>query len=236
MNDALEAKLKTYSENYFENKEFRAWLNNSNLWLSLYTCLRLRGVEMDKRELVDMLNGGIVQDLSISTYNFIHNFKAMFKDMQASVQMKDDLNEKLLFRFCKILFEEVEYRKTNPVIYKWGYIAPHFTEISNYLSEAFKTARTISNPTSKAYFIHNAICAAYPFAEDTAIAACIAMYYELLKAGIPLPSFSVDNEDYDKLMLEYFDQGLNNFETMFENSLLNRLDSVLLFGFESRER
>lgn len=236
MNDTLEAKLKTFNENYFENKEYRAWLNNSNLWLSLYTCLRLRGVEMDKRELVDMLNGGIVQDLSINTYNFIHNFKAMFKDIQASVQMKDDLNEKLLLRFCNILFEEAEYRKTNPIIYKWGYIPPHFTEVSEKIVTTFKKARTISNPVSKAYFMHQAICTVYPFSEDTSIVACIAMYYELLKAGIPLPSFTVDNEDYDKLMLEYFEHGSKDFKTMFENSLLNRLDSVLVFGFESRER
>ena len=145
MNELLEAKLKTYKENYFENKEFNVWLDNSNLWLSLYSCLRLRGVEMDKRELVEMLNGGIVPDLSIDSYNFIHNFKSMYKDMQASIQMRDDLNEKLLLRFVNILYEEANYRRTNPVIYKWGYIAPHFNDISSQLTIAFKQLRTIDN-------------------------------------------------------------------------------------------
>jgi len=236
MNEALETKLNEYLASKFENPEFRTWLRDSDLWMAIYSVLRIRGTEMDKRELVEILGGKLMENVPLDLYGFVHSFKDLYKEMQACIGMQESLNEKNLNRFANILFELDSYRSDNPIIYKWAYIAPHFTVISNSLQELFRSCDKIANPVLKAIAIHDGIATVYPYGEYSSAIAMICMYYVLMQNGIPLPSITVDDEDYNKLMSLYFDKGIKDIDDMFERSLLNRLESVLLLGKESMEK
>jgi len=236
MNEALETKLNEYLTSKFENTEFRTWLRDSDLWMAIYSVLRIRGIEMDKRELVEILDGKIMENVPLDLYGFVHSFKDLYKEMQASIGMQESLNEKNLNRFASILFELDSYRSDNPIIYKWAYIAPHFTGISASLQELLRSCERITNPIAKAIAVHDGIAMVYPYGDYSAAMAMVCMYYVLMQGGIPLPSITVDDEDYNKLMSLYFDKGIKDIDDMFERSLLNRLESVLLLGKESMEK
>lgn len=236
MREALEAKLKLYKESFFENREFNAWVRESDLWMAEYSILRVCGIELGKQQLVDILSGKLMQDIPLDIYSFVHSFKELYKDMQASVGMQESLNARLLERFHGMMFGSEGYRLDNPIIYKWGYIAPHFREIPEKLSELFKSLEHIKDPIDKAVAAHNGIAAIYPYGEDSAALAVAALIYELMYAAIPVPAFTADTEDYNRLMKAYLDKGSSDLADMFYSSLLNRLDSVMIFGLESMER
>ncbi len=236
MNEILETKLKEYRNSYFENKEFKAWLKDSDLWMPVYTCLRIKGVEMDKKELVNVIDGKLMTELPLDIYGFVNRFKALYKEMQASVGMLESMNEALFAKFYDILIEGDGYRQENPVIYKWGYVAPHFNQIKTSLASLFKLIDKMDNPIKRAITAHLGVLKIYPYSKDTEIMATIAMYYELMIANIPLMSFTVDDIDYNKLVASYLKEDSQELSDMIERSLLNRIDSVMMFGIESRER
>ena len=233
MRDILSGQIKTFKESPFKSREFNSWLKESSLWMSVYSCLRVKGVEMDKRQLVDVLSGGIVEDLPIDVYNFVINYKELYKDMQACVSMQMSLDEKLIKRFSDILFGEDEYRKSNPIIYKWGYIAPHFNEMGSMLTEALRHNLHVEDAVDRAVDAHNAIAAIYPFGENSPVIALAALYYVLMNEGIPLPAITADFEEYNRIMRSDFEEHTNEFELMIERSLINRLDSVISLGREA---
>ena len=236
MNEVLNKKLKEYKLSQFDNKEFKAWVKDSNIWMSEYTCLRVKGIEMDKKELVDVVNGKIMEDLPVDIYNFVHRFIDVHKEMQASIGMMTSMNEDLFQKYYEHLFEGDGYRRDNPVIYKWNYIAPHFTEIGKDLSSLFKDIDKMDDPVERAIRVHEGILSIFPYDTDTEVMACVAFYYELMAAGIPLPSFTADSFDYNDLVAKYLNEGSSELAEMLERSLINRLDSVLVFGHESKER
>lgn len=236
MNEVLETKLKEYKSSNFENKDFKAWLKESNVWMSEYSCLRIKGIEMDKKELVDVVEGKIKEDLPIDLYGFVHRFIDVYKEMQASIGMLETMNENLFNKFYDLLIEGDGYRKDNPVIYKWNYIAPHFNDIRKNLNALFKTINQIDNPVRRAIRVHEGILAIFPFNTDTEVMASVAFFYELMAAGIPLPSFTVDSFEYNDLVSKYLNDGSKDLSEMFERSLINRLDSVLMYGIESKTR
>ena len=236
MRDVLEQKLAQYKESSFRRPEFRAWIKDSNLWMSVYSCLRVRGIEMDKKELVDIIAGGISLDIPIDIYNFVHNYHDLFRDMSASIDMQQSIDSALLLRFFNILTGGNTFRSNNPIIYKWGYIAPHFNEIPERLTEYSRRLSRLDNPFDKAVYAHNGLAVIYPFGDDSAVMALVAMYYVLMSSGIALPSITADGEEYDRIMKEDLESGSNQFEQMMERSLINRLDSVISLGREAELR
>ena len=236
MNEVLEAKLKEYKKSSFENKDFKAWLKDSNIWMAEYSCLRVKGIEMSKKELVDVVEGKIMEDLPLDLYGFVHRFIDAYKEMQASIGMLETMNESLFNKIYDILIEGDGYRKDNPVIYKWNYIAPHFNDISKNLNALFKTINQIGNPVKRAIRAHEGVLAIFPYNTDTEVMASVAFFYELMAANIPLPSFTADSFDYNTLVSKYLSAGSKELSEMLERSLINRLDSVIMYGIESKEK
>jgi len=236
MRNILEEKLKAFRESYFENKEFRTWLKESDLWMALYTCFRVQGIEMGKKELVDVLDGKLIENLPLEIYGFSQSFQALFKEMKASVGMQESLNTRLFKRFYGILYDEEGFRRDNPVIFKWGYVPPHFNSIEEELDKLFKLLDKINSPIDRAIAVHLGIIKIFPYAYKSPVMACVAMYYELMLCDIPLPSFTADNEEYDKIIKKYLSDNFDEFSEMFERSQINRLESVMIFGIESQQR
>ncbi len=235
MNEVLNKKLKEYKLSKFDNKDFKAWVRDSNIWMAEYSCLRVKGIEMDKKELVDVVEGKIMEDLPVEIYNFVHSFIDVIKDMQARIGMMESMNEFLFQKYYEMLFDGADYRRDNPVIYKWNYIAPHFNEISQSLNSLFKEINKMIDPVERAIRVHEGILAIFPYNTDTEVMACIAFYYELMADSIPLPSLTVDSFEYNDLVAKYLNEGARDLAEMLERSLINRLDSVLVFGHESKE-
>ena len=70
MKDLLDEKLKAYRAIGPVLPEARKWLEESNLWMLLYTVLCQRGVRIEKKMLVDILAGRIMEDVHIDLYGF----------------------------------------------------------------------------------------------------------------------------------------------------------------------
>lgn len=236
MREILEEKLKAFKASYFENKEFKTWLKESNLWMAAFTCLRLQGIEMDKKELVSILDGKIIENVPLDLYGLLHSFKDLYKDMQACIGMQQSLDSKLINRFYKMIISGEGYRHTNPVVFKWGFVPPHFNSIEDEINDLCKVVEKMPDPIDRALKIHLGLCSIYPYGEDTAIMATIAMYYQLMLFDIPLPSFTVDDEEYNRILSAYLSNGENYFDDMFYRSAVNRLDSVIMYGTQSQER
>ena len=236
MKELLQEKLKAYKNSYFENKEFQAWLKDSDLWVAAYTCLRLRGIEMGKKDLVDVLEGKLMEDLPLDIYGFAHAFRDLFKDMKACLQMQQSLDSKLINRFYKILFDGEGYRRDNPVVFEWNFVPPHFNSVESEIDMLCKDIDKEPDPIERAINIHLGLDGIYPYGKETAVMALVAMYYELMKDGVPLPSFTVDDEDYNKIIKQYLANGVDEFTDMFARSEINRLEQVMMFGIESQER
>ena len=235
MREILEQKLQMYKSLTFKSKEFNAWVKDSSLWMSVYSCLRVRGVEMDKKELVDMIRGAISLEIPIDVYNFVHNYHDVYRDMTACIDMQQSIDTPLLTRFYAILFEREGFRPNNPVIYKWGYIAPHFNEIGERMTAYYRTLNHIEHPVDKAVYAHNGLAEIYPFGEDSAAMAMLAMYYVLLSEGIPLPAITADGDEYDRIMKADLEHHGSEFGQMIERSLINRLETVISLGIESEQ-
>lgn len=236
MKEILKEKLAAFKNSYFENKEFNVWLRDSDLWVATYGVLRLRGIEMGKKELVDVLEGKLMEDLPLDIYGYAHGFRDLFKDMKACLQMQQSLTSKLLNRFYNMLYGGDGYRRDNPVVFEWNFVPPHFNSIETEIDMLCKEIEKEPDPIERAINIHLGIDSIYPYGKDTAVMALIAMYYELMKDGVPLPSFTVDDEEYNTIIKNYLSGGVDDFSEMFARSEINRLEQVMMFGLESQER
>ena len=236
MKDLAESKLAEYKACTFENPEFKKWLKDSNLWIFIYNSLRITGIELDKRQLVAMLDGEIFDDMPLDIYCTVQRLRDLYKEMQESLAM-ESLNEKLLNRFYEFAFgTNSEYRKDNRIIYKWGHIAPHFNDISRELNSFFRSRGVAGDAIERALYVHSGIARIYPFGDDTALMAIISMSYELMSDDVPIPALTADDLEYNNLLKDEFNGKEGGFSDMFCRSLLNRLDAVMLYGIQSKER
>ncbi len=231
MKEIIEEKLRILRENFPDNAELRQWLRDSDLWMFTYTVLRVEGIEMNKRQLVDIFEGKLMEELPLDLYGSAFRLRDVYKDMLVCNQMDARMDAKLLARWMEMFSgAECGYRQSNPIIYRWGYIAPHFNELRGLMDELLRgfAKDTKAGGLTRACAIHLGIASLYPYGELSPQAACIAMFYELMRAGIPLPSFTADRDEYDRLMQAYLSEDDREpFSQMLQRSVLNRLDSVV---------
>ena len=127
MKDLLNEKLKAYRALGPVLPEARKWLEESNLWMLLYTVLCQRGVRIEKKTLVDILAGRIMEDVHIDLYGFCFRLRDVYKDMISAVEMQATLNTKMLDGWYEDLLEPdgPVHRKDNAVVYDVGFIPCH---------------------------------------------------------------------------------------------------------------
>ena len=87
MKDLLNEKLKIYRSLDPVLPEARKWLEDSNLWMLLYTVLCQRGVRIEKKTLVEILSGQILENVHIDLYGFCFRLRDVYKDMISAVEM-----------------------------------------------------------------------------------------------------------------------------------------------------
>ena len=230
MKDLLNEKLKIYRDFGPVLPEARKWLEDSNLWMLLYTVLCQRGVRIEKKTLVEILAGHIFEDVHIDLYGFCFRLRDVYKEMVSAVEMQATLNTKLLDGWYQDLFEPdgPVHRKNNAVVYDIGFIPCHFNEINERMDRLFRSMAGVADGALKAAELQMGIINIYAYGPDTVTMALLAAAYALLEAGIPLASYPVSEDEYRRLIAACINDGDEEpFCSMHERSLINRLETVI---------
>ena len=217
--------------------DLRAWVEQSDIWCWLYSMFRISGRKMQKNNVVAMVAGELRDDIPLSAYAVAKGFKDVYSDMKACLQMKADLDLKMLDRWAGMLLGKPSddpqnglYRQNNPIIYEWELIPVHFRQIKEELTALLRRAAQIKDPKDpmdKASFVHLEIDRIYPYGEDTAMVSGAALMYLIMQQGLPLPELSVGDIEYNKMIAKYAeDLDRGDFCGMLSRSVYNRLDAV----------
>ena len=139
-----------------QSPEFVSWLQQSDLWCWLYSFLRIQGEKVSKNSIVAAFSGELKDDIPLSLYAFVKNYKDVYQDMKTSLAMGDTLSLKMLNRWAGMLLdkddavpEETLYRTRNPIVYEWGLIPVHFREIREELTGVLKAAAAAKTPKTR---------------------------------------------------------------------------------------
>ncbi len=221
-----------------KSPEIAKWLKQSDLWCWIYSMQRIKGEPLGKREIVEILEGKIVESVPLEAYSFAHNCVALRRDMENCIEMGNYVDVRMLQRWYKILFEkDAVFRDKNPIIYEWEHIPPPFPDVplqtENLLKRAAHAKSEEQTPTQKAAWLHLEFLRLYPFGEDTAAMGFALLMYSLMQAGLPLPMLTADDREYNGLVAVYMSkQDAQPFLEMLERSLLNRLESALQICYQ----
>ena len=240
MQELIDRKLKELRELGVVNRELRVWMDQSNLWYWVYSALDMEGNRLDRQKIVDIIDGKIVENAPIEAYNFILGYAEVYRDMRSCVEMDQDADPKLVFRWAEeLLGRETSYRKGSPVIYEWNHIPPVAADSASEMSgllKRFAVNRRSDKSLRLMAILHLETLRLYAYDRDTARVAGLLLMYSLLREGYPLPGISLDDIEYNKLIDAYVNQGdADGFVTMLERSVLNRLDSVLQLSRQAAE-
>ena len=240
MQELIDRKIKEMRELGVVNREFRIWLEQSDLWYWLYSSFRIMGEPVEKKVIVDILDGKIVEDAPIDVYNFINGYSDVYRDMKNSAEMESHPDVKLLLRWGEMLLGHVpEYRRDTPIVYEWSHIPPPAGNISaetdSLLRKAVQERRSM--PALKwMALLYLELCRLYPFGKETPVMAGLLLAYCLIREGYPLPSFPVGDIEYNKMIDAYVNRDeYEAFEGMLERSVLNRAEAVLQLNRRAAE-
>ena len=230
MKDLLNEKLKIYRSLDPVLPEARKWLEESNLWMLLYTVLCQRGVRIEKKTLVEILSGQILENVHIDLYGFCFRLRDVYKDMISAVEMQATLNTKMLDGWYQDLLEPdgPVHRRDNAVVYDIGFIPCHFSEITERMDRLFKSMAGIEDGALRAAELQMGIINIYAYGQESITMALLAAAYALLEAGIPLASYPVSEDEYRRLISACINEGDEEpFCSMHYRSLINRLETVI---------
>lgn len=240
MQELIDRKIKEMRELGVVNREFRIWLEQSDLWYWLYSSFRIMGEPVEKKVIVDILDGKIVEDAPIEAYNFINGYSSVYRDMRSSAEMGSNADIKLLLRWGEMLLGRTpEFRADDPIVYEWNHIPPFFqnidAETDSLLRKAAQERRSM--PALKwMASLYLEFCRIYPFGKDTPVMSGLLLAYCLIREGYPLPSFTVGEIEFNKIIDAYVNKGeYGDFEGMLERSVLNRAEAVLQLNRRAAE-
>ena len=247
MYEMIRQKKAQLTEAMPSNPEFKNWIEQSDLWCWLYSMFRITGQRLSKNSVVALLAGELRDDVPLSAYAFVKNYKDVYYDMKSCLAMGADLDLRMLDRWAGMLLDKPSsdpaatlYRQNNPIIYEWELIPAHFREIKDRLSSILRTASQIKDPADpldKASYVHLEIDRLYPYGEDTAFVSGAALMYLILQLGLPVPELSVGDIEYNKMIAKYADDlDRSEFVSMLSRSVYNRLDAVLNLARQAGEK
>lgn len=229
MRQLIEAKLKEYQEKFPNNSEFKTWYTKSNLWAWTHAAFKLKGQNVSKPYIVDLLEGTLREDVPLSSYSFVMAFKDIYMDMQEELSMQSNPSLKLYLRWAEMLGLG-EIRKSNPVVFDFGLIPCHFNSIKDELDGAFKRFYSAKvEPIEATCILFLDLIKIYPYIDASIDMAMITMMYCLLGLGYPIPQLNITYEDFKKLLAPYMCERPQHaeFYEMFQKSMLERLESII---------
>lgn len=237
MEQQINAKLNELKALAPENREYKTWLAESNLWGWLYTDYKIQGQKVSRAAVVDMFNGVIREDIPLANYDFAQRCKALYSDMQEDLSMRSAPNQKMLKRWMNILFGDIRFRKCNPVIFEFGLIPCHYQFIEEELDNVIKEYVQCGGDQIEAVaMLFLKILRIYPYEEESVGAAMVMALYCLEGLGLPIPEIPLSEEEFCELITAYMDKGQSQpFCDMFKRCVFNRLDAVLMLAKQAKE-
>ncbi|MBQ9912378.1 MAG: Fic family protein [Firmicutes bacterium] len=243
----IREKLKELKENFPQNPEFRSWMQQSDQWSWVYSILRIRGEKVHKTAVVNMIQGSISEDLTLSAYILADHFRTVYQDMIGYIGMSTDLEQKMVLRWAKMILDldpsvpdSSVFRQNRNVIYEWDLIPEPEEKVPELFSQLLKEYKLAGfdeeDPLKRAVKLHLEINRLYPFGEDTTFMSMIVLMFSLLELGYPLPQLSFDDREYNRMMADYIGNGdPEPFQDILERSIYNRLEAVVSLARQANE-
>lgn len=214
-------------------KETAEYINELNLTDWIYTCMRLDGSAIGKASVLKILKGNFIVEASVGDHTAVANYRDAIRIAYAMAEMGNELNEKVLFQFYEILAdpENLEYRRTNPVLLMLDYIPPHPSEIEEQMDILFQWMNTNDfqgNPILRAAYIHNKLVEIYPFETHSEAVARMAMYYELIRNGYPPVLLNLSESEYYSAIGSYLKkEEIQPLYEPLERGVYNKLEIMM---------
>ena len=236
----LEEKLELYRKSRPDKPEYAAWEEESALWGWLFSCLKFRGTPLEKGQIVNILRGELMENISLDHYGFLHRYREVYRDIRNHLEMKTSLTTALLNRFYSMIFRKpAAFRTSNPVVYEWSYNPPHFREVPEQMDLLFRQTaqkRRTTDPLTSAAQTHLGILEIYPYGEDTVTMAGVGLLYALMENGLPAGYLFASEQEYNQQITAYLNTGNGEaFREMLGRSIINRLDVLIQVGRAAEE-
>lgn len=232
MKELISKKLEEFRAVDKSDPRIRKWLHDSDQWFWMYTVMKLTGRPLSRYQILSILKGELDENLPLDVYEFLHSCSFVCKDMEECIGMQQDPDVKLLMRWYGMAFnEEFKYRTRNPVVYQWNYVPCHFLDVPANVEQLLKKNALQwkdTEPVERACRLMLEFLRIYPFDDDSLIMASFLVMYELMRGGVPIPSLTAGEQEFNDLAAAYLGRGEEApMMEMFERSVLNRLEAVI---------
>ena len=238
MTEAISEKLAELKARRPADPEFKKWMEQSDLWCWMYSLYRVTGRRIAKSSVAAVLEGEFRDNIALADYAFAGGCRDVYADMRGYLSMDSDLDMRMLSRWAGMLTspegprqEGTLYRLNNPIVYEWELIPPHFKEAGSMADGLLRSLQPVGrqkDPIDAAARLHLELNRMNLFGEDTILLSLAALFYLLLKMGIPFPELSATDTEYNKMTAQYLDtRDSTAFTDMLKRSIFNRLDSIL---------
>lgn len=225
------------------NPEFYTWMQNSDLWGFVYSLLKISGEKVHKTAVVNMVEGKIDENLSLSSYTLVQNWKAVFSDIMEYNSMQSSLDRSMITKWAGMLLGgdgATHYRNSACAVYEWEHIPPAETRIPAEIDAAVKEynqSRDLLDPVSRMSKLHLKLNGIYAFGDDSVCVSMAVLVFCLKENGLPVPQLPLSDRDYNKLMADCIASGdISDFKNMLERSIYNRLEEISSLAALAKEK
>lgn len=203
----------------------------------IWCCLHLDGSAVSREQIEQIIEGGLVRDISLGEYSLIDRYWGLFRKIDTLLGLTTELSETVLLKLYDELFPGNEgYRRGNPILLQWNYNPPHFKDVGDSMRELFHwyaRAEYPGNPLMKAAVLHQKMMVLYPFGEDTGVMARLALLYHLMFCGLYPFMLNLSESEYnDTICLYLKDQDAGPLYRAVERGVYNRLEVLLQMAAE----
>lgn len=233
----IKEKLKQLEERKPFDREIIEEIEALNATDWAYSCLNLKGSQITKETVSQIVSGKFVIDATVNEHLLIERHEDTLKETISLLEMDNDLTESVFRRlFSKFVSEpEFEYRRGNPVIMTFGFNPVYSKDIKDEIQELFRwlysddvSSEINQNEILKAAYLHNRFIEIYPFEELTEEMASIVMYYYLMQRGYPPFVLRFSQQEYYKSVAAYLKKNdISSFYNCMERSIYNKIEVLL---------
>lgn len=161
-----------------EAKECSEWI---------YMNLGISGSNLKIEEIDALMRGEMAAQATIEDCLLIDRLKELRKFIYRLTDMKIELSEQILRDMHAIVTgreTRAQYRRGNPFLDKYGYVARPADKITGSMAELIKATSVAS--LDGAAMLGREILRVYPFNDGNELLAWAAMYYKVAEMGLPM--------------------------------------------------
>ena len=213
--------------------ETAEYIEELNLVDWIFTSMRLDGSGIAKTSVQRILKGEFLINVTVEDHSLVGIYHDAIRLAHDMAELDIELNETYLFRFYRALANpsELEYRRTNPVLFMLEYNPPHPSEIEEQMEILFQwlnEADFQSNPILRAAYLHNKLVEIYPFETHSEAVARMAMYYELIRNGYPPVLLNLNESEYYGAIKSYLKkEEIQPLYEPLERGVYNKLEIMM---------